>query len=63
MKRKSKTRKARLATNILDRGNVINPNPNQWILPETKAYLKADENKSDTENELQGEGKFIVKII
>ncbi len=50
-----------LVTNI-DQGSVINLNPDQWLLPETKEYLKGNDNQekttSDTENEHQIEGKF-----
>ncbi len=33
-----------LVTNI-DQGSVINLNPDQWLLPETKEYLKGNDNQ------------------
>lgn len=38
-------------TNFAEQGNVINLDPNQWLLPETQDYLKGHDRKSDTENE------------
>ena len=51
-----------LATNIREPDTVLNLNPSQWLLPETKDYIqggdKKDKPASDTENEQQLEGKL-----
>ncbi|CAF3780229.1 unnamed protein product [Rotaria sordida] len=48
-------RRPQSASNLLEHGHVINLNSNQWLLPETKEYLKINDNKekviSETEDQ------------
>jgi hypothetical protein len=32
-----------LVTNARDRASILNINPNQWLLPETKQFLEGDD--------------------
>ncbi|CAF3829504.1 unnamed protein product [Rotaria magnacalcarata] len=52
---KNRQRRSKSATNLTAHSAVINYNNDQWLLPETKEYLKVsnetEETKSDTENQ------------
>ena len=52
-----------LVTNIPEQGNVINLDPNQWLLPETQDYLKGHDHKADTENDTPIDSKFASNDI
>ena len=50
-----------LATNSKDRENVLKTDPNMWLLPETKEYLKLDRAEPDEEPEApRKEGKSLL---
>ncbi|CAF3923286.1 unnamed protein product [Rotaria sp. Silwood2] len=52
---RSRQRRPKSASNLVEHGHVINLNSDQWLLPETKEYLKINDNKekaiSDTEDQ------------